>query len=94
MSLFEQTVLPLFEEHRADWLQAARAVAARIGRDGRGVTIDDVRAQIPPPRHIDPRVMGAVFLRRDWEKVGYQSSIRTTCHKRPVATFRLRSAAR
>lgn len=93
MSMFEQIVLPLFEEHRPDWLSAARAIAAQIGADGRPVTIDDVRDRIPPPSNVDPRVMGAVFTRRDWIKTGYCNSGRSTCHKRPVAVFKLRGVA-
>lgn len=93
MSLFEKAVLPLFEEHRTDWLTAARHVAAQIGADGRTVTIDDVRDRMPPPANVDPRVVGAVFLRRDWIKTGYLNSGRRTCHGRPVALFKLRGVA-
>lgn len=92
MSLFEQTILPLFEEHRGDWLIAARHVAAQIGADGRNVTIDDVRDRIPPPANVDPRVMGSVLNRKDWVRVGYQQSTRSDCHHRPIGVFKLRSA--
>jgi menaquinone-dependent protoporphyrinogen IX oxidase len=90
MSMFEQSVLPLYEAYRGDWLSAARRVASEIGSDGRTVTIDDVRRRLPPPSHIDPRVMGAVFVRSQWEKIGYLNSGRATCHKRPIAMFRRR----
>ena len=92
-SMFEQTVLPLFEEAQPDWLATARHVAFILGADGSEVTIDDVRTRVPPPKHIDPRIMGAVMLSKDWIKVGYRNSTRTTSHKRPVAVFKLRRAA-
>lgn len=89
-TLFEQQILPLFEEHRADWLRNARNVAFLLGAAGQIVTIDDVRRICPPPDHVDPRVMGAVFERRKWDYLGATSSIRTTCHKRPVGRWRLK----
>ena len=87
---FEQQVLPLFEMHRAEWLAEARALALSLGADGRGVTIDMVRAECPPPREIDPRVMGAVFTRKDWQNMGYIKGFRSTSHGRPVAVFKRR----
>jgi hypothetical protein len=92
-SLFDQIVLPLFEEHRSDWLENARAAARRLARTRREITINDVRAECPPPDHIDPRVMGAVFRpAKDWQLVRYERSNRTTCHNRPVGVFRFRGA--
>jgi len=88
--LFEKTVLPLFEEHREEWLDRARADARMIGTRQELVTIDDVRALCPPPPDVDPRVMGAVFTRSEWESVGYQRSARRECHNRPVGVFRLK----
>lgn len=88
-NLFEQIVLPLFEEHREDWLDAARMAAVRLGKSQPVVTIDDVREVCPPPPGVDPRVMGAVFWPRDvWERVGFVSSKRKACHNRPVAQHR------
>ena len=87
---FEQYVLPLFEGTRADWLTQARGVALSLGRHQGDVTIDHVRGLCPPPASVDPRVMGAVFKGEEWEKVGYERSVRRECHNRPVAVFRLR----
>jgi hypothetical protein len=89
---FEQDVLPLFEQTRPAYLAHARRIAAELGRDGRRITIDEVRDAAPPPKGIDPRVMGGVLTRSDWVKVGYANSGRKTCHGRPVAIFRRREA--
>jgi hypothetical protein len=91
-SLFEKDVLPDFEKWRAEWLERARDAAYCLGFTGREVTIDDVRAVCPPPEYTDPRVMGAVFTRKEWECVRYERSTRTTSHNRPVGVFRLKSA--
>lgn len=85
--IFEQSILPLFEATRADWLVEARESAERLGLIGT-VTIDDVRKVCPPPSDVDPRVMGAVFEHKKWEKTGYVSSTRG--HGRAVAIFSLR----
>ena len=89
-AIFEQQVLPLFEANRAQWLDAARATALELGRRQANVTIDDVRAKCPPPANVDPRVMGAVFQMKIWEKIGYRQSDRRECHGRVNAVFRLR----
>jgi hypothetical protein len=78
--------LDLFEEHRAEWLASARHAAILLYRRvRRPLTIDDVRAECPPPAWADPRVMGAVF--RGWNPVGYTNSRRRTCHGRPIRLF-------
>lgn len=88
--IFEQEVLPLFEEHRAPWIERARASAERLGKHGQVVTIDMVRAECPPPPEVDPRVMGAVFRPLGkWLKVGYVQGFRSASHGRPVAQFKL-----
>ena len=89
--LFDQRVLPLFERNRGDWLTMAREAAVRLARiRSAGITINDVRAACPPPDDVDPRVMGGVFTRKQWRKVGYVNSERRECHGRPLAVFQLR----
>jgi len=90
---FQETVLPTFEEHRAEWLARARAVARQLGQGGRVVTVNDVRALCPPPPNVDPRVMGGIFSGKDWELLDYARTNRRACHGRAVGLFRLRGAA-
>jgi hypothetical protein len=85
--LFGTLVQPLFEEHRADFLAQARAIALELGRRGKPVTINDVPERITVPPDLDPRVMGAVFRTGDWVNLGYTSSRRRVCPGRPVAQF-------
>lgn len=80
--------MALFEEHRALWLAAARHTAILMYRRvARPITIDDVRAECPPPIGFDPRVMGAVFKVKDWTPVGFTNSRRRACHGRPIRLF-------
>ena len=88
-SLFEVEVLPLYEEHRADWLERARATGEEIARRKGSVTINDVRDACPPPAGVDPRVMGAVLATKRFVAVGYERSSRKECHNRPIAIFKL-----
>jgi hypothetical protein len=39
---------------------------------------------------VDPRVMGAVFTRAEFQRIAYRQSRRARCHFRPVAVFQLR----
>ena len=89
---YEQLVLPLQEAAHGEWLAKARAVALRLGAGGKRITIDMIRAECPPPHGVDPRIMGAVFLRKTWANCGYIQGFRETSHGRPVAVFMLREA--
>lgn len=93
---FTKGILPLFEYSQPDWIEVARAKAVEIAlrHPNFDCTIDEVRAECPPPDGADPRIMGSVFLcsaKGDWEKIGYVQSKRKACHGRPVALFRLKS---
>jgi hypothetical protein len=85
---FEDEVLPLFNQTRDDYLSLARRVALMLHkRLQRPISVDDVRAVVPPPSEWDGRLMGAVFKTEDWTWVAYERSTRSTCHKRPISTF-------
>lgn len=73
-----------------NWLEVARSHARRIALEQGEVTIDDVRHICPPPEDCDPRIMGSVFLTRDFERVDFRASGRKACHGRPIGVFRLR----
>jgi len=49
-----------------------------------------VRAVCPPPEGADPRIMGSVFLKRDFVRVGFAASKRDACHGRMIGVFLLR----
>tara|TARA_R110000868_G_scaffold80082_1_gene227737 strand:- start:644 stop:913 length:270 start_codon:yes stop_codon:yes gene_type:complete len=89
MNQFKQQILPLFEANREEFICQARQIAELLGEKGL-VTINDVRKYIEPPEGVDPRVMGAVFATKQWERVGYTASERA--HGRPIAIFRRRAA--
>ena len=81
-----QTVMDLFETTREEYLTEARLAAESLANERGVVTVNDVREVCPPPANIDPRVMGAIFMAKCWQKVGYMSSSRA--HMRPIAMFR------
>ncbi len=83
----KEDALEALEIARKEYLVRARE-AAKSPLMGRVVTVDDVRQICPPPKDIDPRVMGAIFNTPDWEATGYIKSTRKTCHGRPIAQFR------
>lgn len=93
LTQFEEAVLPLYEQHRADWLEQARQEARLLAERHNFVTIEMVRERCPPPAGVDPRVMGAVFTRSEWENCGYVIGKRKESHGRPVAQFRRKSNA-
>ena len=92
-SIYESEVLPRQEAAHGRWIDKARSVAERLGQSGKGITIDMVRAECPPPIDVDPRVMGSVFQRKVWENCGYIGGYRQASHGRPVAVFKLRGTA-
>lgn len=85
--------LDMFEDYRPDFLAQARAIAKDICKERGTCTVDEVRKVCPPPKSVDPRVMGAIFRSTEFEKVSYENSGRRDCHARPIARFKLRSDA-
>lgn len=90
-AIFDNETLPFWEETRAIWIKNARAAARRIAAEKGQVTVNDVRAVCPPPEGADPRIMGAVFARNEFARVGFTVSERRTCHGRIIGVFRLRN---
>jgi len=80
-----QFVMNLFEATREDYLADARLAAEILVKERGAITVNDIREICPPPDNIDPRVMGAIFNRKLWQKVGYIHSSRA--HMRPIAMF-------
>lgn len=91
-ALFTEQVLPLFEALRKPWIDQAREVARQIARRDGTVTIDQVRAVLPPPKDVDPRCMGAVLHSKEFTRVGFCNSERKECRGRPISIFALRDA--
>lgn len=85
---FESEILPLFNQTRDDYLSLARRVALMLHKKlQRPITVDDVRAVVPPPPEWDGRLMGAIFKTEDWTWYAYERSGRSTCHRRPISSF-------
>ena len=87
MTQFEKTVAPHFEQTRGEYLAEARYYARLIAKEKSFVTVNDIRAVCPPPPHMDGRILGAVFNRADWERIGYVENPRKTAHGRPICRF-------
>lgn len=84
----KETILDTLESRRHAYIAQARAVARKLYAEiGGPVSVVDVRAKCPPPEEFDPRVLGAVFRKPEWRKVGYAASCRKICHNRFVSLF-------
>ena len=73
-----------------NWIERARDAARNLAAENGEVTINDVRDLCPPPEGADPRIMGSVFLSRDFVRVDFRKSGRAACHGRMIGVFRLR----
>ena len=80
--------LERLEGSRAHWIATARQVARDVCAEQGFVTADDVRARLPIPEEYDGRVMGAVFAKSLFRKIGYQATMISTSHGRPIAVFK------
>lgn len=90
MTTSKEDAFALLERHRAEYLAAARSFMETFASDGRIVTVNHLIAHGPNlPEGVDPRVRGAVFAGKRWERIGYCQSRRRTSHGRPVQRFRL-----
>jgi hypothetical protein len=103
MNDFHHDILPLWElslqlgaNHqppataRGQWLRRARALARQIATHQGWVTVDCVRSHLSPPKDGDPRIMGAILHRSEFECVRYIQSTRSESHKRPIGVFVLK----
>jgi len=88
--------LNLLRARRADLIRACTAAALRIALDRGEVCADDVRAGVPIPPDISPKLVGCVF--RDLadagilRRAGFRPSTRPTAHARPLSVWRLADA--
>lgn len=89
--------LSLLRVRRADLIRECTAAALRIALDGGEVCADDVRAVVPIPADISPKLMGVVF--RDLadsgilRRAGFRPSTRPAAHARPLSVWMLSDAA-
>jgi len=94
MNDFHADILPLWElrlrTSKAQWLEQARSLAREIATTQGWVSVDCIRARMAPPADTDPRIMGAVLRRSEFELLKYVQSTRAVSHKRPIAVFVLK----
>lgn len=89
--------LNLLRVRRADLIRECTAAALRVALDRGEVCADDVRAVVPIPADISPKLVGVVF--RDLadagilRRAGFQNSTRPAAHARPLSLWRLADAA-
>lgn len=87
--IFESVIVPAFEaSDQRQYLYAARSVAQQISARLGYVTVDQVRAVVPVPEDIEPRILGAVFYpRKEWQHSRAINSHRRACHGRPIGVW-------
>lgn len=94
MNDFHSDMLPLWElrlrTSKAQWLEQARSLARQIATKQGWVSVDCIRARMAPPADTDPRIMGAVLRRSEFDVLKYVQSTRAVSHKRPIAVFVLK----
>lgn len=88
--------LSLLRVRRADLIRQCTAAAIRVALERGEVCADDVRAVVPIPADISPKLVGVVF--RDMadagilRRAGYRPSTRPTAHARPLSVWTLADA--
>lgn len=89
--------LSLLRARRAALVRELQTAALRAALERGELCADDVRAVVPIPANISPKVVGAAFreladagiLRR----AGFRASTRPIAHARPLSVWRLADAA-
>lgn len=88
--------LKLLSVRRANLIRECTAAAIRVAIDRGEVCADDVRAVVPIPADISPKLVGVAF--RDLadagilRRTGFQNSTRRAAHARPLSLWRLADA--
>ncbi len=89
--------LNLLRVRRADLIRECTAAALRVALERGEVCADHVRALVPIPPDISPKLVGCVF--RDLadagvlRRAGFRNSQRPAAHARPLSVWRLADAA-
>ena len=89
--------LNLLRVRRADLIRECTAAALRVALERGEVCADDVRALVPIPADISPKLVGCVF--RDLadagilRRAGFRASTRPIAHARPLSIWHLADAA-
>ncbi len=82
---------------RADLIRECTAAALRVVLEGGQVCADDIRALVPIPPDISPKLVGCVFRdlsdARILRRAGFRTSARPIAHARPVSLWQLADAA-
>ena len=85
--------LSLLRARRADLIRECTAAALRVALDRGEVCADDVRAVVPIPADVSPKLVGCVF--RDLadagiiRRTGFRNSNRPAAHARPLSVWKL-----
>ncbi len=88
--------LDILRSRRAALVRSCTVAAIRVALNGGEVCADDVRAVVPIPPDVSPKLVGAVF--RDLadagilRRVGFRNSQRPAAHARPLSVWRLADA--
>ena len=80
--LFPESVRSLTKE---EWLEEAREIAQTVIMLTGKVSADDLWERFPPPKSINPKIMGGVF--KGLKFLRYRKSNRSECHHRPICEW-------
>lgn len=89
--------LNMLRAHRADIVRECKTAALRVALDRGEVCADDVRAVVPIPSGVSPKLVGCAF--RDLadagvlRRIGFRNSNRPAAHARPVSVWQLADSA-
>ena len=85
--------LNLHRVRNADTIRRCTAAALRVALERDEVCADDVRALVPIPAGVSPKLVGCVFRdladARILRRVGFRNSNRPAAHARPLSVWAL-----
>jgi len=87
-----QQTFSFITENKKAWLEDARRSMRLHLRGGAPyVTSDTVWKYCPPPKYLNPKILGSVFISPDFESVGFTRTKRKSSHGRIIQKFRLKN---
>lgn len=87
-----QQQLGFYQQVKKEYLDSARWTARKLLNKQSYVTTDDIWAVCPPPKVLNPKIMGSIFQDRDFESIGFTYTRRPSSHGRPIRKFRMKAA--
>ena len=86
----KQAQFSWYQAMKTAYVEDARWMARKLLERLPYVTTVHIWKFCPPPKVLDPRIMGCIFTDRDFVSIGFTHTTRSSAHRRPIQKYKLK----